>query len=228
MRWKKANWRLSVIRKFPITAADGKNYATQHYNLDVIISVGYRVKSLQGTKFRIWATQRLREYLVKGFVLDDERLAEGRVPAHYFDEMVERIQEAAGFGMEFLPGFPFFPWLRTMILKVMLPGEFFAAAQNKLHFAVHNHTAAELIAKRADASLPNMGLKSLKGKKPRRKEVSIAKNYLDEKELRMLSLLVSQYLDFAELQARSHKAMSMANWSRKLDVASSSSTSASC
>ena len=170
------------------------------------------------TKFRIWATQRLREYLVKGFSMDDQRLAEGRTPTHYFEEMLERIRAIRASEWNFYRKLlDLFSMATDYDAASQAARDFFAAAQNKLHFAVHLQTAAELIAKRADASLPNMGLKSFKGKRPRRSEVSVAKNYLSEEELKMLNLLVSQYLDFAELQARSHKAMSMADWARKLD-----------
>jgi hypothetical protein len=194
------------------------------YNLDVIISVGYRVKSHRGTQFRIWATQRLREYLVKGFALDDERLKEVRtLPGgrDYFDELLERIRDIRASEKRF--------YLKVCdIYKTAIDYDplhditqtFFATVQNKLHWAIHGRTAAEVIAERADASKSNMGLTTWKGapKGPIRKaDAEIAKNYLTEQELRTLNLLVDQYLSFAEFQAQQRRTMTMAHWARKLD-----------
>jgi len=207
----------SVIRKFRITAEDGKRYDTQHYNLDVIISVGYRVKSLRGTQFRIWATQRLREYIVKGFAMDDVRL---KAPdgGDYFDELLARIRDIRSSERVF--------WRKVLdIYATSIDYDprseasklFFQTVQNKMHWAVTGQTAAEIVHDRADAGKPNMGLTGWSGDKPRKDDVSIAKNYLSEDELRALNLIVSAYLDFAELQAVTRKAMSMADWIDKLD-----------
>jgi hypothetical protein len=207
----------SVVRKFRITAADGKGYETQHFNLDVIISVGYRVKSLRGTQFRIWATQRLREYIVKGFTLDDERLKQSGGGA-YFDELLERIRDIRSSEKAF--------WRKVLEIyatsadydpRTEASQLFFATVQNKIHWAAHGQTAAEVIAARADAGKPNMGLKTWPGSRPRKTDVVVAKNYLNEKELGDLNLIVSLYLDFAELQARNRRVMTMRDWIEKLD-----------
>jgi len=209
----------AVIRKFRITAADGKSYETQHYNLDVILSVGYRVKSHRGTQFRIWATQRLREYIVKGFALDDERLKQGGTTNEYFDELLQRIREIRlsernlyrkicdiyRTSVDYEPG-------------AQMTQRFFQTVQNKMHWAVHGRTAAELICQRANALKPHMGLTSWKGAKVRKPDVAIAKNYLAEEELKKLGLIVTQYLDFAELQALERRPMTMRDWIAKLDA----------
>lgn len=208
----------SVIRRFRITAADGKAYDTLCYNLDVIISVGYRVKSLRGTQFRIWATQRLREYIVKGFALDDDRLREGGTRASYFDELLKRIRDIRASERNFYRKIQDI-YTTSIDYDPQSPvsTDFFAMVQNKMHWAVHGKTAAEIIANRADASKPNMGLTSWKGSRVRKTDVAIAKNYLAADELEVLNLIVSQYLDFAELQARSKKPMYMHDWAKKLD-----------
>lgn len=207
----------SVIRNFRITAADGKQYDTQHYNLDVIISVGYRVKSLRGTQFRIWATQRLREYIVKGFTLDDERLKKAGGGDH-FDELLERIRDIRSSERVF--------WRKVLDIYALSEDYdphaevsilFFQTVQNKIHWAISGQTAAEIVHARADARKPQMGLTSYTGGRPRKSDVSIAKNYLTEDELKALNLMVSAYLDFAELQAVSRKPMCMADWIAKLD-----------
>jgi hypothetical protein len=211
----------SVIRKFRITAADGKTYETQHYNLDVVISVGYRVKSHRGTQFRIWATQRLHEYLVKGFTMDDERLKNppGKGQKDYFDELLERIRDIRSSERRFY----------QKVLDIYAtsidydPGEeasqrFFATVQNKMHWGAHGHTAAEVIHQRADAAQPLMGIKTTRpGRIIRREDVSVAKNYLGEEELQTLNRIVNLYLEFAELQAHDRKPMTMRNWIEKLD-----------
>ena len=206
----------SVIRNFRITAADGKSYDVAHYNLDVIISVGYRVKSHRGTQFRMWATQRLREYIVKGFALDDARLK--REGGSYFDELLARIRDIRASERNF---YQKIKDIYTTSLdydpEAAITTDFFALAQNKLHWAVHGHTAAELIAERADSRKPNMGLTAWSGAKVRRQDVHVAKNYLNREEVELLNLIVSQYLDFAELQARTRKPMAMRDWARKLD-----------
>ena len=199
------------------TAADGKTYQTAAYNLDVIISVGYRVKSLRGTQFRIWATQRLREYIVKGFTMDDARLKESGGGA-YFDELLERIRDIRSSEKAF--------WRKVLDIyatsadydpRAEASQLFFATVQNKMHWAAHGQTAAEVIAARADAAKPNMGLMNWPGSRPRKTDVAVAKNYLNEQELGDLNLIVSLYLDFAELQARSRRVMTMTNWIAKLD-----------
>ena len=206
----------SVIRNFRITAADGKNYDVAHYNLDVIISVGYRVKSHRGTQFRIWATQRLREYIVKGFALDDERLKRGG--GNYFDELLARIRDIRSSERNFYQKIrDIYTTSLDYDAQAEVTTDFFAMVQNKLHWAVHGHTAAELIAARADGGKPNMGLTSWSGAKVRRQDVHVAKNYLNRDEVELLNLIVSQYLDFAELQARTRKTMTMRDWARKLD-----------
>ncbi|HLG16958.1 MAG TPA: virulence RhuM family protein [Blastocatellia bacterium] len=207
-----------VVKEYLTTAADGKKYATGHYNLDVIISVGYRVKSHRGTQFRIWATQRLREYLIKGFALDDERLKEGGTKNTYFDELLARIRDIRASEKNFYRKvLDIYATSIDYDLHSDVSYDFFAIVQNKMHWAAHGHTAAELIAERADADKPNMGLTSWKDPKVRKSDVTVAKNYLNADEIEILNLIVSQYLDFAELQARMKKAMYMRDWVRKLD-----------
>ena len=190
----------SVVKESLTTAADGKNYATKFYNLDVIISVGYRVKSHRGTQFRIWATQRLREYIVKGFALDDARLKEGKTA--YFDELLARIRDIRASEKNFYRKIlDIYATAADYDPKAEIADDFFATVQNKLHYGVHGRTAAELIAERADAAQPNMGLTSWKGGRIQKAEVTVAKNYLNP----------------AELQARSGKVMYMRDWRRKLD-----------
>ena len=210
----------SVIRKFRIAAADGKSYDTQHYNLEVVIAVGYRVKSSRGTQFRQWATARLNEYLVKGFTMDDERLKNppGKGHTDYFDELLERIRD-----------------IRTSERRVYLrvreilalaadysPSEpetqaFFQTIQNKLHFAATGKTAPELIAERASSAQPNMGLTAWKSGVVRKGDVTVAKNYLRETEINELNRIVVMFLDFAEDQARRRKQIFLRNWRTRLD-----------
>jgi len=209
--------RESVVRNYRITASDGKTYNVEHYNLDVIISVGYRVRSLRGTQFRIWATQRLHEYIVKGFALDDERL-KAAGGADYFDELLARIRDIRSSERMF--------WRKVLdIYATSVDYDpvadtsklFFQTVQNKMHWAVSGQTAAEIVHTRADADKPNMGLTSWSGDRPRRDDVGTAKNYLNVAELSALNLIVSAYLDFAELQAMSRRRMHMADWTAKLD-----------
>jgi hypothetical protein len=208
----------SVVRNFRTTASDGKNYDMAHYNLDVIISVGYRVKSLQGTKFRIWATQRLKEYLIKGFALDDERLKEGGYMNRYFDELLDRIRDIRTSEKNF-----YFKIREIYALSADydenagLTQKFYATVQNKFHWAVHHHTAAELIAHRVSANKPNLGLTSWSGTKIRKHDVTVAKNYLSLDEIKQLNLLVEQFLAFAESQAHQKKVMFMKDWIKKLN-----------
>jgi len=187
------------------------------YNLNVIISVGYRVRSHRGTQFRIWATQRLKEYIVKGFTMDDERLkAAGQI--RYFDELVERIRDIRSSERIFYQKVKdIFTLSIDYDAKTSQAKDFFATIQNKLHWAIHQNTAAELIAQRAIASEKNMGLTSWQGSKIRKIDVGIAKNYLNESELSQLNLLVEQFLAFAENQARQKKVMYMADWIKKLN-----------
>jgi hypothetical protein len=209
--------RDSVVAEFATTAADGKTYQVDYYNLDVIISVGYRVKSLRGTQFRIWATQRLREYIVKGFSLDDERLKQAGGGDH-FDELLDRIRDIRSSERVF--------WRKVLDIYALSEDYdpqaetskvFFQTVQNKMHWAIHGHTAAEIVHARADATKENMGLTSWTGDKPRKGDVSVAKNYLNQDELKALNLIVSAYLDFAELQAVTRKPMIMTDWISKLD-----------
>jgi hypothetical protein len=188
------------------------------YNLDVIISVGYRVKSHRGTQFRIWATTRLREYIIKGFTLDDERLKDGGARNDYFDELIERVREIRTSERNFYRKITdIYATSYDYDVEADITHKFFAMVQNKLHWAIHGHTAAELIAERADSRKPNMGLTSWRGEKIKKADVTVAKNYLKRDELEMLNLLVDQYLSFAELQARQRKPMYMKDWERKLN-----------
>ena len=209
--------RASVIRNFRTTATDGKQYATNYFNLDVIISVGYRVHSQQGVQFRQWATQRIHEYIVKGFIIDDERL-KGNAGGTYWRELLDRIRD-----------------IRTderLIYRQVLDlyatsydydktaeesKRFFAAYQNKFHFAIHEHTAGELIRERANANEPFMGLRTFKGRQPVKAEVSVAKNYMEPEELDAMKSLVSGFFDFAEMQAKLHKRMFMKDYLDLLD-----------
>jgi len=207
----------AVVANFATTAADGKTYQVDHFNLDVIISVGYRVKSHRGTQFRIWATQRLREYIIKGFTMDDNRLKRAG-GGNYFDELLARIRDIRSSEKIF--------WRKVLDIYATsidyepdteLSQRFFAAVQNKMHWAAHGQTAAEIIYGRADAANPNMGMTAWSGDKPRKTDAEIAKNYLNEKELDVLNRIVSMYLEFAELQALSRKPMYMREWIAKLD-----------
>jgi len=214
----------SVIRKIRITAADSKKYLTNFYNLDAIISVGYRVNSIKATHFRKWATKTLREFLVKGFVLDDERLKQGKTlfGKDYFDELLERIREIRASERRF------YQKITDIYAQCSIDYDpnseitqtFYKTVQNKLHWAITGHTAAELIVKRADAEKPNMGLttwkRAPKGKILKR-DISTAKNYLSEKELKSLNRIVTMYLDYAESQAERQYAMTMEDWIEKLD-----------
>jgi len=211
----------SVCRNFRHTALDGKNYDTNFYNLDVIISVGYRVKSLQGTQFRIWATQRLKEYIIKGFVLNDDRFKSGS-SMNYFNELQERIRE-----IRISERF-FYQKIKDIYTtsidydaKDERTIEFFKVVQNKLLWAISQQTAAELVYRRVDASLPLMGMQSLDKKNTlavKKTDISIAKNYLKEDEIKLLGLLVKQYLAFAETMAQQRMPMYMADWMQRLDV----------
>lgn len=208
----------SVIRNFRITASDGKSYDTQHYNLDVIISVGYRVKSQRGTQFRIWATKVLREFIVKGFAMDDARLKNGG-NNNYFDELLARIRDIrASEKLFYQKILEIYATSVDYDPKVAESKNFFQTVQNKMHWAAHGHTAAEVVYARVDGSKPNMGMTSFLGEgHPKSKDITIAKNYLNEKEMDVLNRLVTMYLDFAELQAINGTAMYMKDWIAKLD-----------
>ena len=209
--------RESVVANYATTAADGKSYQVDYFNLDVIISVGYRVKSNRGTRFRIWATERLREYIIKGFAMDDERLKRAG-GGNYFDELLARIRDIRSSEKVFwrkvldiyATSIDYDPQAETSKL-------FFATVQNKMHWAAHGNTAAEIVYKRADASKENMGLTNWVGNIPTKSEVIIAKNYLTSDELDMLNRIVMAYLEFAEIQALSRKPMYMNDWAAKLD-----------
>lgn len=213
-----------VISKMETTAADGKKYLTSFYNLDAIIAVGYRVNSKQATQFRIWATKVLREFLIKGFVLDDERLKQGsRFGKDYFDELLERIREIRASERRFyLKITDIYEQCSIDYNKdAEITQTFFKTVQNKLHWAITGHTAAELIAKRADASKPHMGLKTWKNApegKVLKGDITVAKNYLEEKEIKDLERVVTMYLDYAENQAAKQRPMKMSDWVKKLDA----------
>ncbi|WP_236842523.1 virulence RhuM family protein [Campylobacter lanienae] len=206
-----------VVRFFRTTANDGKNYNVKYYNLDMIISLGYRIKSKVATNFRRWATQKLKEYLIKGFAIDDERL-KGNGGGSYWKELLDRIRDIRSSEKV----------LYRQVLDLYATSvdydpkseesiEFFKIVQNKLHYATHGHTAAEIIYQRADAKKEFMGLKNFKGKFPVWSDVKIAKNYLDENELKILNNLVSGYFDLAEINAFEHKPMYMSDYISMLD-----------
>ncbi|QQS29513.1 MAG: virulence RhuM family protein [Sphingobacteriales bacterium] len=205
----------AVVRKFRTTATDGKNYDINHYNLDVIISVGYRVKSLRGTQFRIWATERLREYLIKGFTMNDDLLKQG---GGYFEELLDRIRDIRSSEKVFYRKvLEIYATSMDYDPRAGITQQFFQTVQNKLHWAAHGHTAAEVIFQRANSALPFMGLTVFKGKKPTKQEIGVAKNYLSEEELAILNRLVSAYLDIAEINAMQRKPMHMKDWIEVLD-----------
>ena len=208
----------SVISKMETTASDGKNYNTTFYNLDAIISVGYRVNSKRATAFRIWATNILKDYIKKGFAMDDDRLKE-LGGGGYFKELLERIRDIRASEKVFYrqvleiyaTSIDYDPKAEVSVL-------FFKRVQNKIHYAVSGETAAEVIYHRADAEKDFMGLMSFSGEQPTLREAKIAKNYLDEKELRAMGQLVSGYLDFAERQAEREIPMTMEDWAKHLDA----------
>jgi putative DNA-binding protein len=207
----------AVVRKFRTTATDGKNYNTAFYNLDLIISLGYRIKSHIATKFRIWATQRLKEYIIKGFVIDDNRLKQN-AGGNYWYELLNRIRDIRS-SEKVLYRQVLDLYATSVDYDPRTPESirFFKIVQNKLHYAAHGHTAAEVIYERADSDKPFMGLTVFAGDHPSLKEVVIAKNYLTEEELKVLNNLVSGYFDFAEIQAMKRKPMYMADYIKQLD-----------
>ena len=208
----------SVVKDFLTTAKDGKNYNVSHYNLDAIIAVGYRINSKKATEFRIWATRVLKEYMIKGFTLNDERLKNnGESP--YFEELLARIRDIRSSEKIF--------WRKVLDIyatsidydpKNKLSIDFFKTVQNKMHYATHGHTAAELIFTRVDSEKENLGLTNFKGKYPTKSETEIAKNYLTEEELNILNRMVSAYLYVAELNALDRRPMTMQDWVNELDT----------
>jgi hypothetical protein len=205
----------SVVKESLTTAADGKRYRTLVYNLDMILAIGYRVRSHRGTQFRRWATEKLRDYLVKGFVLDEPRLKDA---GDLFEQLLERIRDIRSSEKVFYKA----------VLKIYATSidydprasqsqSFFATVQNKMHWAAHGHTAAELVVQRANASIPNMGLTNYPGDRVKLDDAKVAKNYLNAEELEALNRIVTAYLEFAELQAMNRKPMTMADWIMKLD-----------
>jgi hypothetical protein len=213
----------ATIRKFRIVQVEGKKQVSRlidHHNLELVLAVGYRVRSHRGTQFRRWATERLREYLAKGFVLDDERLKEGRsLGTDYFDELLERIREIRASEKRFYQKIrDLYALAVDYDASTAETKEFFQVVQNKLHWAITGSTAAEIIAQRADATKPNMGLTSWKGAKVRKTDVTVAKNYLNDDEVRQLNRIVTMYLDYAEEQAERRRPLYMRDWREKLDA----------
>ena len=209
--------REGTVAKNATTAADGKSYQIDYYNLDVIISVGYRVKSQRGVQFRIWASRIIKEYMKKGFAMDDQRLKE-LGGGNYFRELLERIRDIrASEKVFYRQVLEIYATSIDYDPRAEISVEFFKKVQNKIHYAVSGETAAEVIYHRADAEKEFMGLMSFSGEQPTLSEAKIAKNYLNEKELRAMGQLVSGYLDFAERQAEREQAMTMADWARHLD-----------
>lgn len=207
----------SVIANFATTATDGKNYSVAYYNLDMIISVGYRVHSYRGVQFRIWATKVLKEYIVKGFAMNDDLLKRAG-GGNYFDELLARIRDIRSSEKVF-----YRKVLEIYALsidydpRVEMTQKFFKTVQNKMHYSVHGHTAAEIIYERADAEKDFMGLTTWSGAMPTKPEAEIAKNYLTHEEIKSLNRIVSLYLDFAEMQAEEHRPMYMKDWINILD-----------
>ena len=207
----------SVVAFFATTAADSKTYSVAYYNLDMIISVGYRVHSYRGVQFRIWATKVLKEYIVKGFAMNDDLLKRAG-GGNYFDELLARIRDIRSSEKVF-----YRKVLEIYALsidydpRVEMTQKFFKTVQNKMHYSVHGHTAAEIIYERADAQKDFMGLTTWTGAMPTKPEAEIAKNYLTHEEVKSLNRIVSLYLDFAEMQAEEHRPMYMKDWINILD-----------
>jgi len=207
----------SVVRNFRTTASDGKEYLVSHYNLDMVIALGYRVRTIIATRFRQWATERLKEYIVKGFTLDDERLKK-LGGGSYWKELLERIRDIrATEKVLYRQILEIYATSIDYDPRTQVSQDFFKKVQNKIHYAIHGHTAAELIVERADAEKDFMGLLTFKGNHPTLIEAKTAKNYLNEKELRAMGQLVSGYLDFAERQAEREQVMTMNDWAAYLD-----------
>ena len=214
----------STIRKLRTVAREGARDVERlldHYNLEAVLAVGYRVRSDRGVQFRKWATQVLKEYLIKGFAMDDERLKSPNRDAagDYFDELLERIRDIRASERRFYQKITdIYATASDYNGKAPVSQQFFASVQNKLHWAIHGHTAAELVAERADSSKENMGLNSWTGKRVTKQDVSVAKNYLNQDELNSLNRIVTMYLDYAESQAEKRQSMSMTEWASKLDA----------
>lgn len=207
----------AVVRNSRTTAADGKSYRTTYYNLDMIISLGYRIKSAIATNFRRWATERLKEYMIKGFTMDDERLKR-LGGGNYWKELLDRIRDIrSSEKVLYRQVLDLYATSVDYDPKSAESVRFFKIVQNKLHYAAHGHTAAEVIYQRANADKPFMGLKTFKGEMPVLSDVKVAKNYLDENELKILNNLVSGYFDFAEVQAMRHNPMRMSDYIEHLD-----------
>lgn len=207
----------SVVRKFRTTAADGKSYNVTYYNLDMIISLGYRIRSVIATHFRRWATERLKEYIIKGFTMDDERL-KGNGGGAYWRELLDRIRDIrSSEKVMYRQILDLYATAVDYDPRSEISVQFFKVVQNKLHFAAHGNTAAEVIYKRANGDAPLMGLTSFKGDHPTLRDARIAKNYLSEDELKILNNLVSGYFDFAEIQAMRRRPMYMADYVKQLD-----------
>ena len=207
----------SVVRKFRTTADDGKSYNVTFYNLDMIISLGYRIRSVIATHFRRWATERLKEYIIKGFTMDDERL-KGNGGGAYWRELLDRIRDIrSSEKVMYRQVLDLYATAVDYDPRSEISVEFFKIVQNKLHFAAHGNTAAEVIYKRANADSPMMGLTSFKGDHPTLRDAQIAKNYLSENELKILNNLVSGYFDFAEIQAMRRRPMYMEDYVKQLD-----------
>ncbi|MEE6032046.1 virulence RhuM family protein [Avibacterium paragallinarum] len=210
--------RDSVVANFATTASDGKTYQVEHYNLDVIISVGYRVKSVQGTHFRQWAAARLKEYLIKGFTMDDERL-KNLGGGSYWKELLARIKDIrSSEKVMYRQVLDLYATATDYDPQSDISKQFFQTVQNKLHYAAHGHTASEVIYYRVDSDKPFAGLTHFKGIQPTQAEAMIAKNFLEEKELRILNNLVAAYFDLAELSALEEREMRMADFLRELDT----------
>ncbi len=208
----------SVVRFFRTTAADGKTYEVAHYTLEMVLALGYRVRSQAGVRFRQWASAQLKEYIVKGFVLEEERLRNPGQGRDYFDELTRRLQDIRTSERRFYQKITdIYATSIDYDSAAAITQEFFATVQNKVHYAIHGHTAAELIKRRADSKQPNMGLTNWSGARIRKSDIGVAKNYLTEEELRALNNLAEQYLVFAEGQAARRIAMRMQDWITKLE-----------
>ncbi len=214
----------AVIKKYLITATDGKKYNTNHYNLQAIIAVGFKVNNQRAVRFRVWANQIVEQYTIKGWAMDEERLKNGGtvLTKKYFEEQLERIREIRISERNFYQKLTdIYATSLDYDRNALTTKEFFAKVQNKMHYAVHRHTAAELIYERVDAEKPHMGLHTWKDApngKIKKSDVSVAKNYLTEDEMKSMELIVSAYLDLAENRARRHIPMTMEDWAKRLDI----------
>jgi hypothetical protein len=208
----------SVVKEYLTTAADGKRYRVKHYNLDMVLAVGYRVRSPRGVQFRQWATERLREYLVKGFTLDDERLKGRDQRADYFDELLARIREIRASEIRVYQRIREILSLAVDYVEDQQETQtFFAVMQNKMHYAATGQTAAEIVRYRADAARPNMGLTAWRGGRVLKRDVATAKNYLDAKEIDTLNRITVMFLDQAEFRAQRRQNIRMSDWETALD-----------